>query len=601
MKNEIVIRVCMGPGGIAAGGKNVLDAFSVSLSQHRVSAVLKEKCSAHKVGCLGLCARDVLVEIQRNGSKTVYQYVKPDMVERIVTEHLLGGAVVSEWLVDDAYKNFYGKQIKVVLEDCGRFDPEDIEAYKTAGGYSSAKKVLTSQTPEQVIEEIKTSGLRGRGGAGFPTGLKWEFGRKSPGAEKYIICNADEGDPGAFMDRAVIEGNPHSVIEGMIIGAYAIGASKGYVYIRAEYPLAVERLKLAIKQAREAGYLGKKIFGSDFNFDILIKLGAGAFVCGEETALIASIEGLRGMPRAKPPFPAQKGLWNKPTIINNVETFANVPVIIRKGASWFASYGTEKSKGTKVFALTGKVKNTGLIEVPMGITLREIIYEIGGGIVGNKELKAVQTGGPSGGCIPVEQLDIKVDYESLAKVGSIVGSGGMIVLDTDNCMVNMAKYFLNFTQSESCGKCVPCRIGTKRLLEILTRITEGNGRKGDIELLESLSADVKSSSLCGLGQTAPNPVMSTIKYYRDEYEAHINEKRCPAGVCKNLLTYTIAEGACTGCGACKRVCPSGAITGEKKKPHAINQDLCITCGACFDTCKFNAIKKGQRLHKGVRA
>jgi NADH:ubiquinone oxidoreductase subunit F (NADH-binding)/(2Fe-2S) ferredoxin len=538
-----------------------------------------------------LCARDVLVEIEKDSSKTVYQYVKPDMVERIVTEHLKGGIVVAEWLVDEAYRNFYGKQIKVVLEDCGKFDPEDIEAYKAASGYISAKKVISSQTPEAVIEEIKKSGLRGRGGAGFPTGLKWEFGRKSPGTEKYIICNADEGDPGAFMDRAVIEGNPHAVIEGMIIGAYAIGATKGYVYIRAEYPLAVERLKLAIKQAREAGYLGKNIFGTTIDFDIIVKLGAGAFVCGEETALIASIEGLRGMPRAKPPFPAQKGLWSKPTIINNVETFANVPVIIRKGAAWFASYGTEKSKGTKVFALTGKVKNTGLIEVPMGITLRDIIYEIGGGIVDNKELKAVQTGGPSGGCIPAEQLDIKVDYESLAKVGSIVGSGGMIVLDSENCMVNMAKYFLHFTQSESCGKCVPCRIGTKRLLEILTRITEGKGRQGDIELLEALGADVKSSSLCGLGQTAPNPVMSTIKYYRNEYEAHINEKRCPAGVCKHLLTYSVVEDACKGCTACTKVCSSGAITGEKKKPHAINQDLCIKCGACFDVCKFKAIKK----------
>jgi NADH-quinone oxidoreductase subunit F len=594
MKNEIIIRVCMGPGGIAAGGKAVLDSFQASLSHHKVSAVLKENCSAHKVGCLGLCARDVLVEIEKNGTKTVYQYVKPDMVERIVTEHLLGGVAIPEWLVDDAYKNFYGKQIKVVLEDCGRFDPEDIEAYKAAGGYTSAKKVLSSLTPEAVIEEIKKSGLRGRGGAGFPTGLKWEFGRKSPGDEKYIICNADEGDPGAFMDRAVIEGNPHTVIEGMTIGAYAIGASKGYVYIRAEYPLAVERLKLAIKQAREAGYLGKKIFGSEFSFDIIIKLGAGAFVCGEETALIASIEGLRGMPRAKPPFPAQKGLWNKPTIINNVETLANIAPIIKKGAAWFASYGTEKSKGTKVFALTGKVKNTGLIEVPMGITLREIIYEIGGGIVDDKELKAVQTGGPSGGCIPAEQLDIKVDYESLAKVGSIVGSGGMIVLDSENCMVNMAKYFLQFTQSESCGKCVPCRIGTKRLLEILIRVTEGKGRHGDIELLESLSNDIKTSSLCGLGQTAPNPILSTIRHYRDEFEAHINEKRCPAGVCKDLISFAILEEACKGCGACVRVCPTGAILGEKKKPHTIVQEKCIQCGTCYDTCKFKAIKKGSR-------
>jgi NADH:ubiquinone oxidoreductase subunit F (NADH-binding)/NAD-dependent dihydropyrimidine dehydrogenase PreA subunit/(2Fe-2S) ferredoxin len=598
MNNELIIRVCMGPGGIAAGGKAVLDSFKASLSQHKVSAVLKEKCSAHKVGCLGLCARDVLVEIQNNGSKTVYQYVKPDMVERIVTEHLLGGVAIPEWLVDDAYKNFYGKQIKVVLADCGRFDPEDIDAYKAAGGYTAAKKVLSSLTPEAVIAEIKASGLRGRGGAGFPTGLKWEFGRKSPGTEKYIICNADEGDPGAFMDRAVIEGNPHSVIEGMIIGAYAIGSSKGYVYIRAEYPLAVERLKLAIKQAREAGYLGKKIFGSDFDFDLIIKLGAGAFVCGEETALIASIEGLRGMPRAKPPFPAQKGLWNKPTIINNVETFANITAIINKGAQWFASYGTEKSKGTKVFALTGKVKNTGLIEVPMGITLREIIYEIGGGIVGDKELKAVQTGGPSGGCIPAEQLDIKVDYESLAKVGSIVGSGGMIVLDSENCMVNMAKYFLHFTQSESCGKCVPCRIGTKRLLETLTRITEGKGRQGDIELLESLSNDIRTSSLCGLGQTAPNPVLSTIRYYRDEYEAHIRDKRCPAGVCKALISFAILEKTCTGCTACAKVCPTNAILGEKKKPHTIIQEKCIQCGTCYDTCKFKAIKKGSRQEAG---
>lgn len=546
MNNDTIIRVCMGPGGIAAGGKDVLDSFKTALSKHKVKAVLKDKCSAHKVGCLGLCARDVLVEIQKNGSKTVYQYVTPEMVERIVKEDLVGGNRISEWLVDEAYDRFFAKQIKVVLEDCGRFDPEDIDAYKTAGGYTAAKKVLSSLTPEAVIQEIKASGLRGRGGAGFPTGLKWEFGRKSPGTEKYIICNADEGDPGAFMDRAVIEGNPHSVIEGMIIGAYAIGASKGYVYIRAEYPLAVERLKLALKQAREAGYLGKKIFGSDFSFDIIIKLGAGAFVCGEETALIASIEGLRGMPRAKPPFPAQKGLWNKPTIINNVETFANIPPIIRKGAQWFASYGTEKSKGTKVFALTGKVKNTGLIEVPMGITLREIIYDIGGGIVNDKALKAVQTGGPSGGCIPAEQLDIKVDYESLAKVGSIVGSGGMIVLDSDNCMVNIAKYFLNFTKTESCGKCVPCRIGTKRLLEILTRITEGRGVPGDIELLESLSNDIKNSSLCGLGQTAPNPILSTLRYFRDEYEAHIKYKRCPSLNCKEIISS-----------ACQHTCPIG--------------------------------------------
>jgi NADH-quinone oxidoreductase subunit F len=547
MKNETtIIRVCMGPGGIVAGGKDVLDAFSAVLSKHKIKAILKDKCSSHKVGCMGLCARDVLVEIEKDGGKTVYQYVSPEMVERIVKEHLIGGNRIAEWLVDEAYERFHAKQVKVVLEDCGKFDPEDIDAYKDAGGYIAAKKALCSMTPEAVIEEIKASGLRGRGGAGFPTGQKWEFGRRSPGDQKYIICNADEGDPGAFMDRAVIEGNPHSVIEGMIIGGYAIGASKGYVYIRAEYPLAVERLKLAIRQAHDAGYLGKKIFDSSFDFELIIKLGAGAFVCGEETALMASIEGLRGMPRAKPPFPAQKGLWDRPTIINNVETLANIAAIMRKGAEWFASFGTEQSKGTKVFALTGKVKNTGLIEVPMGITLREIIYEIGGGIVNDKELKAVQTGGPSGGCIPADHLDIKVDYESLAKVGSIVGSGGMIVLDSENCMVNIAKYFLNFTRLESCGKCVPCRIGTKRLLEILTRITEGKGVDGDIELLESLSHDIKNASLCGLGQTAPNPILSTLKYFREEYEAHIKYKRCPSLACREIISS-----------ACQHTCPIG--------------------------------------------
>ncbi|HDO34899.1 MAG TPA: NADH-quinone oxidoreductase subunit NuoF, partial [Nitrospirae bacterium] len=458
--------------------------------------------------------------------------------------------------------------------------------------YDALKKVLTTMTPEKTIEVVKASGLRGRGGAGFPTGLKWEFARNAPGEPKYLICNADEGDPGAFMDRSIIEGNPHSVIEGMVIGAYAIDASKGYVYIRAEYPLAVERLKIALEQARERGFLGENITDGDFSFDIKIKLGAGAFVCGEETALIASIEGQRGMPRAKPPFPAQKGLWGRPSVINNVETLANIPYLIRNGADWIAQYGTEKSKGTKVFALTGKIKNSGLIEVPLGIKLREIIYDIGGGIEGDRRLKAVQTGGPSGGCIPAGMIDISVDYESLAKAGSIVGSGGMVVLDETDCMVNIAKYFLEFTQAESCGKCVPCRIGTKRLLEILSRVTDGRGRPGDIDLLDKLSNDVKAASLCGLGQTAPNPVLSTIRYFRDEYEAHIHEKRCPAGVCKNLLTYSILEEFCKGCTMCARVCPAGAIVGEKKKPHKIIQEICIKCGACFETCKFNAVKKG---------
>ncbi len=592
MNREISINICMGTGGIAAGGRDVMKAFESELSGKNLQASINENCSLHKVGCRGFCARDVLVDVIVDGELTTYEYIKPDMVPRIVEEHLIGGAPVEEWAVKEDYHNFHEKQVKVVLADCGIVDPEDIESYIRREGYEAAKKVLNSMTPEQTINVIEASGLRGRGGAGFPTGVKWDFARKASGEVKYIICNADEGDPGAFMDRSIIEGNPHSVIEGMIIGAYSIGAERGYVYIRAEYPLAVERLRMALAQARERGFLGENIMDSGFSFDIKIKLGAGAFVCGEETALIASIEGERGMPRAKPPFPAQKGLWGQPTVINNVETLANVPVIIRKGALWFAGFGTEKSKGTKVFALTGKVRNTGLIEVPMGISLKEIIYDIGGGIEDDRALKAVQTGGPSGGCIPADMVDIPVDYESLARVGSIVGSGGMVVMDETDCMVNIAKYFLEFTQAESCGKCVPCRLGTKRLLEILRRITEGRGKPGDMELLERLSRDVKSASLCGLGQTAPNPVLSTLKYFRDEYEAHIHDKRCPAGVCKNLLTYTILEEYCKGCTMCARVCPAGAIVGEKKQVHKIVQEICIKCGACFETCKFKAIRKG---------
>ena len=591
MENTTVIRVCMGPAGIAAGGKKVIEAFSEAFAQTGVPAEVKERCSSHQVGCVGLCARDVLVEVHADGAKTVYQYVKPDMVPRIVQEHLVDGAPVKEWLVDEAYDAFYRKQIKIVLSDCGRIDPEEISAYQAVGGYEAAREVLHSWYPVEVIEEIKLSGLRGRGGAGFPTGLKWELGRKAPGEIKYLVCNADEGDPGAFMDRAVIEGNPHSVIEGMIIGAYALCAHEGYVYIRAEYPLAVERLHRALRQAREQGFLGRKIFGSDFDFDIKVKLGAGAFVCGEETALIASIEGQRGMPRPKPPFPVNRGLWQRPTVINNVETLANIPYIIRQGCGWYAAYGTEKSRGTKVFALTGKIKNPGLIEVPMGITLGEIIHEIGGGIESGKPLKAVQTGGPSGGCIPAGMLDLKMDYESLAKVGSIVGSGGMIVLDEDDCMVNIAKYFIQFTQEESCGKCVPCRVGTKRLLEILTRITTGHGREDDIARLETLSAGIRNTSLCGLGQTAPNPILSTIKYFREEYEAHIRDKKCPAKVCKALLTYSISKELCKACGACLKACPSGAITGAKKVPHEIDPAKCIRCGACFDVCKFKSVNR----------
>ncbi len=591
-RENITIKVCMGTGGLAAGGEAVMTAFEKNLKSAQLDASVARHCSMHKVGCRGFCARDVLVDIISGADKTTYEYIKPDMVPRIVEEHLVGGNPVNEWAVKEAYHTFHEKQVKVVLADCGEVDPEDIDSYIARDGYTAVRKVLTSMDPEQVINTLEASGLRGRGGAGFPTGLKWDFARKAPGTEKYIICNADEGDPGAFMDRSVIEGNPHSVIEGMIIAAYSIGASKGYVYIRAEYPLAVERLRKALSDARGRGFIGQGILKTDFSFDIKIKLGAGAFVCGEETALIASIEGQRGMPRAKPPFPARKGLWGKPTVINNVETLANISSIIRNGALWFARFGTDKSKGTKVFALTGKVNNTGLIEVPMGISLKEIIYDIGGGIENGRALKAVQTGGPSGGCIPADMIDISVDYESLAKVGSIVGSGGMVVMDEMDCMVNIAAYFLEFTQSESCGKCVPCRIGTKRLLEILTRITEGRGRPGDIELLETLSRDVKTASLCGLGQTAPNPVLSTIRYFREEYEAHIQEKRCPAGVCKNLLTYSILEEFCKGCTMCARVCPAGAIVGEKKQPHRIVQEICIKCGACFETCKFKAIKKG---------
>jgi NADH:ubiquinone oxidoreductase subunit F (NADH-binding)/(2Fe-2S) ferredoxin len=592
MNKDISIKVCMGTGGIAAGGVNVMSSFENTLAAAGIKATVERNCSVHKVGCRGFCARDVLVDVIINGDKSTYQYIKPDMVERIVNEHIKGGVPVSDWLVKNDYHTFHDKQVKVVLSDCGEVDPEDISSYISRGGYKATKKVLTTMTPQETIEVIKASGLRGRGGAGFPTGVKWDMAIKAPGPIKYLICNADEGDPGAFMDRSVVEGNPHAVIEGMIIGAYAIGAPYGYVYIRAEYPLAVDRLHLALKQAKERGLLGKNILGTGFDFNIKVKLGAGAFVCGEETALIASIEGRRGQPRAKPPFPVQKGLWGKPTIINNVETLANVPYIMTKGAEWYAGMGTEKSKGTKVFALTGKILNSGLIEVPMGIPLAEIIYDIGGGIEGGRKLKAVQTGGPSGGCIPASMVDTPVDYESLGKVGSIMGSGGMVVLDETDCMVNVAKYFLEFTKSESCGKCVPCRVGTKRLLEILTRITEGRGREGDIDLLTTLSSDVKTSSLCGLGQTAPNPILSTIKYYRDEYEAHIYEKRCPAGVCKDLLSYSILDEFCKGCTACVRVCPAGAIVGEKKKPHKIIQDICIKCGACFETCKFKAIKKG---------
>jgi NADH:ubiquinone oxidoreductase subunit F (NADH-binding)/(2Fe-2S) ferredoxin/Pyruvate/2-oxoacid:ferredoxin oxidoreductase delta subunit len=592
VNSEITVNVCMGTGGIAAGGDVVMETFRQEFESAGVkNASIQKHCKLHRVGCLGFCARDVLVEVSMDDTTWAYQYVQPDMVKRIVAEHVLDGKPVEEWLVDDDYHAFHSYQKKIILDDLGKIDPESLEEYETVSGYVAAKKVVTEMTSQEVIEIVKKSGIRGRGGAGFPTGLKWSFCAANEADQRYIICNADEGDPGAFMDRAVVEGNPHAVIEGMIIGAYAIGATLGYVYIRAEYPLAYTRLNMALDQARAKGFLGKNLFGGSFDFDIKVKLGAGAFVCGEETALIASIEGERGMPRAKPPFPANKGLWGKPTIINNVETFANIPSIINKGADWFASIGSEKSKGTKVIALTGKIKNTGLIEVPMGMPLKDIIFNIGGGIEGDRLFKAVQTGGPSGGCIPQQYIGLPIDYESLASVGSIMGSGGMVVLDETDCMVSIAKFFLGFTQEESCGKCVPCRVGTKRLLEILTRITEGNGKESDLDLLQELAEDVKAASLCGLGMSAPNPVLSTLKYFRHEYEAHIKQKKCPAKVCNKLLTFFIREDMCVGCGMCLKACSVNAITGEKKQPHHIDPAVCIKCGACFDACKFDAVLK----------
>ena len=592
MNSEIRVIICMGPGSIAAGGDKVMQAFKDHFEAAGIQdAEFVDKCKVSKVGCRGFCARDVLVDISIDGETSTYQYVEEHMVERLVQEHVVGGNPVSEWLVGDDYQSFHKKQEKIILQDLGRIDPESLTEYLETGGYEAARKAVLTMAPGEVVQTVEDSGLRGRGGGGFPTGVKWRFCAESDELQKYIICNADEGDPGAFMDRSIIEGNPHAVIEGMIIGGYAIGSDLGYIYIRAEYPLAVERLSKALDDARERGYIGNNIFGSGFSFTIKIKLGAGAFVCGEETALIASIEGERGMPRAKPPFPANKGLWGKPTIINNVETLANIGPIITHGAPWFTSFGTRESTGTKVISLTGKIRNTGLIEIPMGMSLREVIYEVGGGIDNDLQFKAVQTGGPSGGCIPEQHIDLPVDYDGLKSVGAMMGSGGMVVLDETDCMVAIAKFFLTFTQQESCGKCVPCRIGTKRLHEILTRITEGKGRTGDIDLLQELAEDVRDSSLCGLGMSAPNPVLSTIKYFRDEYEAHITEKKCPAGVCNALLTFSIDESTCTGCTMCVRACGVEAIDGEKKQPHLIDQAKCIKCGACFDVCKFNAVIK----------
>ena len=562
---------------------------------------LQREIKVVDTGCHGFCEKGPIVIVYPEG--VFYCQVTEDDVSEIVEEHLLKGRIVERLLYKEPLTeesipgyseiDFYRKQQRIALANCGRINPESIHEYIAVGGYEALGKALTEMKPEEVIEEIKSSGLRGRGGAGFPTGLKWELTRREESDKKYVICNADEGDPGAFMDRSLLEGDPHRIIEGMAIAAYAIGADEGYIYVRAEYPLAIHRLEIALEQAAEFGLLGENILGSGFNFNLYIKKGAGAFVCGEETALMASIEGRRGMPRPKPPFPSVSGLWGKPTNINNVETFANVPYIINNGAEVYSAIGTEKSKGTKVFALTGKINNTGLVEVPMGITLREIIYDIGGGIRDGKELKAVQTGGPSGGCIPADLLDLPIDYESLTEVGAMMGSGGMVVMDESTCMVDVARFFLSFTQSESCGKCTPCREGTKRMLEILDRICAGEGREGDLELLEELGNHIKETSLCQLGGSAPNPVLSTLKYFRAEYEAHIKEKRCPANVCEGMKSaYVIDESVCIGCTACTRVCPVDAISGERKKPHYIDPDVCIACGACAAKCPVSAIAQG---------
>jgi len=590
------VLLCAGTGCVASGCHAVSDAFEAELK----AVGLEKEVKVVHTGCFGLCALGPIMIIYPEGS--FYAQVKAEDCKEIVDEHLLKGRIVNRLLYHETHceeeglkslseTGFYKKQTRVALRNCGVIDPEVIDEYIGFDGYAALGKALTEMTPQEVIDVIKASGLRGRGGAGFPTGMKWEFAAKAQGDQKYVCCNADEGDPGAFMDRSILEGDPHAVIEAMSIAAYAIGANQGYVYVRAEYPIAVHRLQIAIDQAKEYGLLGENIFDSSFNFDLEIRLGAGAFVCGEETALLMSIEGHRGEPRSRPPFPAVKGLFGKPTVLNNVETFANIPQIMLKGADWFASMGTEKSKGTKVFALGGNVTNVGLVEIPMGITLREIVEEIGGGVPNGKKFKAAQTGGPSGGCIPLEHFDVPIDYENLAAVGSMMGSGGLIVMDEDNCMVDMAKFFLDFTVEESCGKCSPCRIGTKRLYEILEKITSGKGELEDLEKMEMLCKHISLSSLCALGQTAANPVISMYRYFKDEYKAHVIDKTCPAGICKDLLKYVIIPEKCIGCTICAKACPVNCINGAVKAVHEINQADCTKCGICMEKCKFDAIVK----------
>lgn len=592
------VMICGGTGCIANGGLKVKDALDSELRKMG----LEKEINVVITGCNGFCAQGPLMTVYPEG--IFYQKLTPGDVPQVVEEHFIKGRPVERLMYKEGDRKlavpamkdipFFSLQVLRALRNKGLIDAENINDYIARDGYMAAAKALTEMTPEEIVNVVKASGLRGRGGAGFPTGIKWELCSKVPGDQKFILCNGDEGDPGAFMDRSIMEADPHVVLEGMIIGAKAIGANKGYIYVRAEYPLAVSRLQLAIDHAKGYGLLGENILNSGFNLDIEIYQGAGAFVCGEETALMRSIEGKRGMPIPRPPFPAQKGLWKKPTVLNNVETYANIPPIILHGAEWFRSLGTEKSTGTKVFALTGAINNIGLIEVPMGIPLRKIIYDIGGGIGKGRAFKAVQLGGPSGGCIPEHLLDTPVTYEDIVQIGAIVGSGGMVVMDDLNCMVNVAKFFLEFTTDESCGKCPPCRIGTKVMFDKLVDITEGRGKEGDLELLQDLSHDIINTSLCGLGQTAPNPVLTTIKYFRDEYESHIKDKWCKAGVCRNLTTFYIDEAACTGCGACARACPQKTISGEKKKPHHINQELCIQCRSCYEVCKFNSVKIGPR-------